>query len=225
MRFWALSVGLAFILFCAPQARAGSEAPRPLAPSLLLTDAAAASLQSSPAAASHHSTLLRDVAIAGAAIGAGFLLDDTIEPGSGEGTFVDNAGNAIGSVYVLGGGTALIALDGWVEHDDGKLGLAKDLGLALAATTATVAVLKAGTDRERPDGSNSNSFPSGHSANSFAAATVLDRRYGGVVSWVAYGLAGFVAASRVIGNHHWFSDVVAGAVIGRFCGRLVTPEP
>jgi len=25
-----------------------------------------------------------------------------------------------------------------------------------------------------------------------------------------------------VGNHHWFSDVMAGAVIGRFFGRLVT---
>lgn len=186
------------------------------APSLLLTD---------QAVSSRHSTLLREVAISGAAIGVGFLLDDTIKPGSGQGDFVDKAGNALGSVYVLGGGTALIALDGWIQHDEGKLGLAKDLALAMGASSATVAILKLATNRERPDGSDDRSFPSGHSANSFAAATVIDRRYGGVARWIAYGAATFVAASRVIGNHHWFSDVVAGAVIGRFYGRLVTPEP
>jgi len=196
---------------------AASAAPpafrRPDPPTLLLND--------TPAGA-RHSSILREVAISGAAIGAGFLLDDTIEPGSGQGTFVDKAGNALGSVYVLGGGTALVALDGWIEHDKGTLGLAKDLALALGATTATVAALKATVNRERPDGSDDQSFPSGHSASSFAAATVLDRHYGGVVRWIAYGAATFVAASRVIGDHHFVSDVVTGAVIGRFYGRLVT---
>jgi membrane-associated phospholipid phosphatase len=189
---------------------------------VLLRASASSPAPGDGATAASHPTLLREVGIAGAAIAAGFLLDDTIEPGSGEGTFVDNAGDLLGSVYVLGGGTVLIALDGWVQRDDKTLGLAADLGLALAATTATVAILKASVDRERPDGSNNNSFPSGHSANSFAAATVLDRQYGGVVGWIAYGVAGFVAASRVIGGHHWFSDIVTGAVIGRFYGRLVT---
>ena len=31
-----------------------------------------------------------------------------------------------------------------------------------------------------------------------------------------------MAASRVVGNHHYFSDVMAGAVIGRFFGRIFT---
>ena len=44
----------------------------------------------------------------------------------------------------------------------------------------------------------------------------------GIVPWIAYGATAFVGASRVVGNHHWFSDVMAGAVIGRFFGRLMT---
>jgi len=223
MRLRAIVVGIAAVVWCVGAASADEIPP---GPRVLALDLFAQTTSSNGStASSRHSTMLREVAISGAAIGAGFLLDDTFEPGSGEGTFVDNAGNAIGSVYVLGGGTALVALDGWVGHDEEKLGLAKDLGLALGATSGTVALLKATVSRERPDGSNDRSFPSGHSANSFAVATVLDRRYGGVVRWIAYGAAAFVAASRVIGNHHWFSDVVAGAVIGRFYGRLVTMEP
>jgi membrane-associated phospholipid phosphatase len=223
MRLRALVVGIAAVVRCVGTAAADEI---PLGPRVFALDLFAQTTSSNGStASSRHSTMLREVAISGAAIGAGFLLDDTFEPGSGEGTFVDNAGNAIGSVYVLGGGTAVIALDGWVGHDEEKLGLAKDLGLALGATSGTVALLKATVSRERPDGLNDRSFPSGHSANSFAVATVLDRRYGGVVRWIAYGAAAFVAASRVIGNHHWFSDVVAAAVIGRFYGRLVTMEP
>ncbi len=146
-------------------------------------------------------------------------------PGKGEGTFVDKAGNAIGSIYVLGGGTALIALDGWVKHDEGKLGLAKDLILALGATAATVAILKSTTHRERPDGSDDLSFPSGHAASTFAVATASGPalRRGSTLDRLRAAV--FVAASRVIGGHHWFSDVVAGAVIGRGYGRLATMDP
>ncbi len=216
MRLRVVAAGIAAIFCIASPAGAQPTEPAPTEPTLLLTDSAASS---------RHSTVLREAAISGAAIGVGFLLDDTIEPGSGQGTFVDKAGNALGSAWVLGGGTAVIALDGWVGHDEGKLGLAKDLALALAATSATVATLKYATHRERPDGSDDRSFPSGHSANTFAVATVIDRRYGGIAGWIGYGAALFVASSRVIGDHHWFSDVVAGAAIGRFYGRLVTMEP
>ncbi|HEX5032348.1 MAG TPA: phosphatase PAP2 family protein [Candidatus Eisenbacteria bacterium] len=168
------------------------------------------------------STVLRETAMAGAAIGVGFLLDDTIEPGSGEDTFLDNAGQALGSPLVLVGGTALMALYGWQAHAPKELNTAKRLALALAATSLTVVTLKSTTNRERPDESDDRSFPSGHTANTMAVATVLDREYDGVVPWIAYGATAFVGASRVAGNHHWFSDVMAGAVIGRFFGRLVT---
>ena len=168
------------------------------------------------------STVLRETAMAGVAIGAGFLLDDTFEPGSGESTALDNAGQAIGSPYVLLGGTALLALYGWQAHAPKELNTSKRLLLALAATSVTVATLKTATNRTRPDESDDRSFPSGHTANTMAVATVLDREYDGVVPWIAYGATAFVGASRVVGNHHWFSDVMAGAVIGRFFGRLVT---
>jgi membrane-associated phospholipid phosphatase len=170
------------------------------------------------------STVLREAVIAGAAIGAGFLLDDTIEPGSGEGTFLDEAAQAIGSPYVLAGGTALLALYAWRADAPKELGTAKKIALALAATSLTVITLKTTTKRERPDESNDDSFPSGHTANTMAVATVLDREYDGVVPWVAYGATAFVGAGRVVGNRHWFSDVMAGAVIGRFFGRLVTAK-
>ena len=168
------------------------------------------------------STVLREAAISGAAIGAGFLLDDTIEPGSGEGTFLDNAAQAVGSPPVLIGGTILLALYGLGTHAPHEVTTAKKIALALAATSITVVSLKAATKRERPDESNDDSFPSGHTANTMAVATVLDREYDGVVPWIGYGTAALVGAGRIVGNHHWFSDVMAGAVIGRFFGRLFT---
>jgi len=168
------------------------------------------------------STVLRETAMAGVAIGVGFLLDDTIEPGSGENTALDDAGQAMGSPVVLVGGTVLLALYGWQAHAPKELNTAKRLALTLAATSLTVVTLKSTTNRERPDESDDRSFPSGHTANTMAVATVLDREYDGVVPWIAYGATALVGASRVVGNHHWFSDVMAGAVIGRFFGRLVT---
>lgn len=168
------------------------------------------------------STVLREVAISGAAIGVGFLLDDTIEPGSGEDTFLDHAAQAIGGPYVLVGGTALLALYGWKAGAPKELNTAKRIALALTATSLTVLTLKKATKRERPDESSDDSFPSGHTSNTMAVATVLDREYDGVVPWVAYGATALVGAGRIVGNRHWFSDVMAGLVIGRFFGRLMT---
>lgn len=70
----------------------------------------------------------------------------------------------------------------------------------------------------RPDNSTRNSFPSGHTATAFAAATVLHKEYGLTRSpWFSVG--GYAVAigtgfMRVLNNRHWISDVVAGAGIG-----------
>ncbi len=204
---------------------AGRSRPVPFLPSFA-SEAAASQADSGEAAPSRlvppRSCVVRELAIAGAAIGAGFLLDDTFEPGSGEGTAMDNIGQFAGSPFTLGAGSAVLGAAGAATHHPNTVGTAKRLLVSLAATTVTIAGLKLATNRERPDMSDRNSFPSGHAGASFAAATVLDRRYGGVVGWTAYGLAGFFAASRVVGNRHFFSDVMAGAVIGRFFGRIFT---
>jgi membrane-associated phospholipid phosphatase len=182
------------------------------------TDSAAGFTDTLP----RRSTILREAVMAGAAIGIGFLLDDTIKPGSGKSTAMYDVGQVVGSPYTLGAGAGVMWIGGAVTHHPRTVGTAKRVLASVAATTSTVFLLKIATNRERPDGSNRNSFPSGHSGTSFAAATVLDRTYGLKVGLPAYGLATFVAASRVVGNRHFFSDVVAGAVIGRFFGRIFT---
>lgn len=70
----------------------------------------------------------------------------------------------------------------------------------------------------RPDGSTRNSWPSGHTATAFMAATILHKEYGLTRSpWYsvgAYSLATATGVMRVLNNRHWISDVLSGAGIG-----------
>src|SRR6185436_7331888 len=75
--------------------------------------------------------------------------------------------------------------------------------------------------RTRPDGT-ARSFPSGHSSDTFAFATALERHLGWRYAVPAYTLASYVAISRLPANRHWFSDVVFGSTVGIIAGRTVT---
>jgi membrane-associated phospholipid phosphatase len=180
------------------------------------TDSSSPPLLSKPSG----STVARELAIAGAAAGAGFLLDPLVKPGSTNRTFAFRLGRALGGPYVLGGGLAAFTLYGWATDNEPDLRLAGRLAISMAATTATVELFKILYHRERPDRTDRHSFPSGHAANTFAVATVLDREYDGVGPWIGYGVATFVSFTRVYGARHWFSDVTAGAGMGRMYGRL-----
>ncbi len=100
--------------------------------------------------------------------------------------------------------------------------LGMDLLRAQALTEILVEPIKFATHRERPDGSNHQSFPSGHAAITFAAATVIERHLGWKHSIAAYAIASYVAASRLHDNRHYLSDVVFGAAVGSIAGRTVT---
>lgn len=63
------------------------------------------------------------------------------------------------------------------------------------------------------------SFPSGHTASSFAAATALTAFYPKAAP-LAFLMAGGVGASRVHLGHHFPSDVVVGSVLGMVTGAL-----
>ncbi len=82
--------------------------------------------------------------------------------------------------------------------------------------------LKFAVGRERPDHSNHQSFPSGHSAVTFAAATVIERHLGWKRAALGYLIAGYVASSRLHDNVHYVSDVAFGAAVGTIAGRTVT---
>jgi hypothetical protein len=92
----------------------------------------------------------------------------------------------------------------------------------LLLTYGLTGVLKLGTGRERPDGSNSRSFPSAHSAGTACAAVILWDRYGAGAGIPAAAVSVFTALSRVHMGRHYPSDVIAGAAIGLSVGLAVT---
>ncbi|MFH0865171.1 MAG: phosphatase PAP2 family protein [Bacteroidota bacterium] len=67
------------------------------------------------------------------------------------------------------------------------------------------------------------SFPSGHTSSIFSIATLLASEYKGkpTVAVISYSIAGLAALSRIYENKHWFTDVLAGAVLGFACGKLI----
>lgn len=84
-------------------------------------------------------------------------------------------------------------------------------------------LLKSATHMQRPDGSGFNSFPSGHTAQAFAAATFLSEEYRHRIRWIpyaAYGIAASVGALRMANNKHYISDVLTGAGIGILSMKL-----
>lgn len=88
---------------------------------------------------------------------------------------------------------------------------------------ASTLLVKSATGRLRPDGSSNDSFPSGHTATSFAAAEFLKQEYKDVSPWIGYAgyaVAGATGIFRLYNNRHWVSDVVAGAGFGILSTKL-----
>ena len=82
---------------------------------------------------------------------------------------------------------------------------------------SAVYLLKNTINETRPDGSNTHSFPSGHSAQVFLAATFLSQEYKHRLPWIpyaAYTMASSVAAFRIANNRHYITDVLVGAGLG-----------
>lgn len=100
-------------------------------------------------------------------------------------------------------------------------GLKQGVFTALAAGGATL-ILKYSVHERRPDRTDHHSFPSGHSAVTFATAAYLQRRYGWKFGAPAYALATYVAWGRVFSKKHYWWDVMAGAAIGAGSAYIFT---
>lgn len=86
--------------------------------------------------------------------------------------------------------------------------------------------LKYSVDKERPDGSDNQSFPSGHTSVTFQSAAFIQRRYGWRYGLPAYAAAAYTGWSRIDADKHYASDVIAGAAIGVLSSLyFTTPYP
>lgn len=144
------------------------------------------------------------------ALSASPRLDDVFEPGKTIG----------GARFQMGSAAAVFALGRLTRSSRVSL-VGADLLRAQFLAQAVTAAVKVSVRRDRPDGTQ-YSFPSGHSSVTFASATVLQRHFGWKVGVPAYGLATYVAASRINEKRHFLSDVAFGAAVGIVAGRTVT---
>jgi membrane-associated phospholipid phosphatase len=139
-------------------------------------------------------------------------LDDDLQLWDATGAF--EAGTLAGNSLVLGAGTlAVYGVGRWLDQRRVSH-VAIDVLRAQVLSLGIAYGLKYTVRRERPDHSSSDSFPSGHSAQTFASATVLTRHLGPAAAVPAFGAAGFVAMSRVNQRRHYLTDVMFGAGLG-----------
>ena len=106
------------------------------------------------------------------------------------------------------------------NRDDtaGAWALTKSLGLSAATTLALNAII----DKDSPNGSSTDAFPSGHSTIAFSSAAYLQRRYGWRSGVPAYVIAGYVGYLRVDTDDHDVTDVIGGAAVGILSSYLMT---
>lgn len=142
----------------------------------------------------------------------------SLAPAARAGDAIEEAGDILQIVLPAGGAAAAIATQDWE-------GLGQ-LGGSWVTTTAATQVLKFGTQKNRPSGDSSLSFPSGHAASAFSGAAFIHRRYGPWFGVPAYLAATFVGYSRIYADKHFLDDVVAGASIALLSNwAWVSPLP
>ena len=100
--------------------------------------------------------------------------------------------------------------------DTGKKTLASLLG-----AQSLIQPLKYLTRRRRPDGSDRHSFPSAGAGAASSLIPAVYHEYGLVPATVTAVSAAFIGFSRLYGNQHHLSDVLAGYAIGLGWGMLV----
>ncbi|WP_055562738.1 phosphatase PAP2 family protein [Hymenobacter sp. AT01-02] len=115
-----------------------------------------------------------------------------------------------------------VALAG-VESRNDRINIGLVVLKSEAIMLTSVFLVKNLTRETRPDGSDNLSFPSGHTAQAFLAASIVHNEFRDRSQWYgigAYTIATSVAALRMINSKHWQSDVVAGAGFGILSAHL-----
>lgn len=98
------------------------------------------------------------------------------------------------------------------------IGFGSTMGVVLATKLTLDAISKQYPHNvkfaQRPDGSNFQGFPSGHTASAATAAGFMQKRYGWEWGLPLSILAGFTGFSRVYAKRHSTFQVVAGGMLG-----------
>jgi membrane-associated phospholipid phosphatase len=137
-------------------------------------------------------------------------------------------GKWIGSAYAQVGAAVGLYVAGryLVPHIEGEprtnkvSHLGYDLLRAQILSQALIHGVKYSVRRDRPTG-ECCSFPSGHAASAFAAASVLERHLGYRAAWPTLLAASYVAVSRLHDNRHFVSDIFFGSAIGMATGWTI----
>ncbi len=165
---------------------------------------------------------LKPFLIGGAVTAGSFVFDDTFRAALGnESSDAAEIADDYGGPIALGALTTGLFVAGRYSNDQKFRDVTYDMAIAAIVNLAYTGALKAAVNRDRPNDSGSDSFPSGHSSNAFALATVAAHHYKGKLRLIAYGGATVIAASRLRADAHWLSDVVCGATLGILVGRGV----
>ncbi len=89
-----------------------------------------------------------------------------------------------------------------------------ETALAYGFVGGSALLMKKVINAPRPDGTDRESFPSGHTCFSFTGAELVRMEYGWGWGAGAYAVATAVAAMRWYNDRHWLSDLFAGAGLG-----------
>jgi len=168
-----------------------------------------------------------------AAVGLAATLDDNLH---GQWSHGNDGLADVGNVYAFAAPTAALLYYGirGGRGDAAAANTAWAVGESALFTFVATGVVKTVVGRERPDRSGDNedtfhpftldddnqSFPSFHTGLAFSTAAVLqDSDLPVALKGAAYGLAGLTAWARLHDDKHWFSDTVAGGLLGYAIGR------
>ncbi len=172
------------------------------------------------------------LAVVGTALAIDRPLRDEMRRHSGDNTFITQV-ERFGAQYAAGvvGGFYIV---GALADDKTSMQVAQDgIAASLIASGIITPAIKLAAGRSRPrdnEGvynfkpfSNGNSsFPSGHTTEAFALASVIANHYDQTwVTCASYSIAGLVGLARSYHQAHFASDIVAGAMIGMLVGKSV----
>jgi len=123
-----------------------------------------------------------------------------------------------GDILVVALPAAAYGATFYLDDREGRMQFYKSFAAVLLVTQGLKVTIK----EERPDGSDNQSFPSGHASTAFQSASFVRKRYGWQYGVPAYVVASYIGYSRIDAEKHYLGDVVAGAAIGIVGAELLT---